>query len=247
MIKSMIKPEREEQLKEFLASIKIDVPLENVNVALTHSSFCHENNISYDYCNERLEFLGDAVLKLTISDYLYKRFPNYNEGELSQIRASVVSDNTLDRLARKINLQKYLILGDAEERNKGRQRSSTIACAFEAFLGALYLENKLLEAKQFIEELFEEEITAVDIDSAKANYKALLQEHFQMTSTSVPEYVLTKQEGPPHNRTFYVDVYFENEFLASGVGLSKKAAQKEAAQLACEKLGLIEKKENENV
>ena len=242
----MLTVEREKKLKEFLSSVNIDAPLENIDIALTHSSFCHENNISYEFCNERLEFLGDSLLKLAVSNYLYNRFPDYNEGQLSQIRSCVVSDATLDKLARGLNLPEYLVLGVAEERNNGRWRSSTIACAFEAFLGALYVEGKIDEAIKFIEEVFADEITSVDIDDAKANYKALLQEYFQSGSINLPEYVLAKQEGPPHRRTFYIDLYFEGEFLSSGIGLSKKAAQKEAARLACEKLGLIKQKGENN-
>ena len=235
----MITPEREQYLKNFLNSIHINVPIKNIDIALTHSSFCKENNLPYDLCNERLEFLGDAVLKIAISSYLYKRFPNYNEGDLSQIRSSVVSDATLDKIARTINLPDYLILGQAEENNKGRDRSSTIACALEALFGAIYIENGLKQVTELIENLFENIITKVNQDDAKNNYKALLQEYFQSISNNVPQYVLTKQEGPPHNRTFYVDVFFEYDFLASGKGSTKKAAQKEAAQKACKKLGLI--------
>lgn len=238
-MKTMITPEREQNLRYFLNSIDIDIPINNVDIALTHSSFCKENNLPYTLCNERLEFLGDAVLKIAISSYLYKKFPNYNEGELSQIRSSVVSDSTLDKIARTINLPEYLTLGQAEENNKGRDRSSTIACAFEALLGAIYLEDGLNQVLKLIDNLFENIISEVNEDDAKNNYKALLQEYFQSISNNVPQYVLTKQEGPPHNRKFYVDVFFEYEFLASGKGSTKKAAQKEAAQKACEKLGLI--------
>ena len=235
----MITEKRELELKEFLNRLNVDCNLNDLDVALTHSSFCKENNLPYDLCNERLEFLGDAVLKITISNFLYKKYPNYNEGALSQIRSCVVSDETLNKIAKGINLAKYIILGHAEEHNKGRHRSSTVACAFEAMLGAFYLSGKLPETQLLIEKLFENIIEEVNADSAKSNYKALLQEYFQVYSNNVPEYVLTRQEGPPHNRTFYVDVFFEEEFLASGTGSTKKAAQKEAAKLACKKIGLL--------
>ena len=235
----MISQERLEQLNEFLASVNLSCDAENLNIALTHSSYCNDNNLPFELCNERLEFLGDAVLKLVISNYLYKRFPEYKEGDLSQIRSIVVSDETLYKISEKINLKKYILLGDAEDSNGGRNRHSTIACAFEALLGALYLDNKLADAVTFLEKLFAEEITLVDKEGLKANPKAMLQEYYQTFSNNVPEYVLTKQEGPPHNRTFYVDVFFENEFLASGTGSTKKAAQKEAANNACELLGLL--------
>ncbi|MCR4880867.1 MAG: ribonuclease III [bacterium] len=241
----MISQERIEQLNEFLASVNLKCNTENLNIALTHSSYCNENNLPFELCNERLEFLGDAVLKLIISNYLYSRFPSYKEGDLSQIRSTVVSDETLYKISEKINLKKYILLGTAEDSNGGRNRHSTIACAFEALLGALYLDGRLSETTDFLQNLFEEEITIVDQEGLKGNTKALLQEYYQAFSNNVPEYVLTKQEGPPHNRTFYVDVFFENEYLASGVGTTKKAAQKEAALKACELLGLLNGEKHE--
>ena len=243
----MINDKRKIELETFLKSVELNCDLENLNIALTHSSFCNENNLQFDLCNERLEFLGDAVLKLTISNFLYQKYPNYHEGELSSIRSIVVSDKTLEKIARKINLQKFIILGKAEESTGGRERSSTIACAFEALLGAIYLSGNLPQIKIFIEKLFEEEINFVDQEGLKINPKAMLQEYLQSITNDLPEYILTKQEGPPHNRKFYIDVYFKGDFLASGEGMSKKEAQKNAAQKACQNLGLTEKKENKNV
>jgi len=239
----MINEKRQYELNKFLETLNLSCDIEKIDVALTHSSYCYENDLHYTKCNERLEFLGDAVLKLVISNYLYKRFPEYHEGDLSQIRSVVVSDETLNKLARKINLDKYINLGQAEESNGGRNRNATIACAFEAMLGALFLDGKFRETLVFLENLFEEEITFVDKEGLLTNPKAMLQEYFQITSTNLPEYVLTKQEGPPHDRKFYVDVYFENDFLASGMGTTKKSAQKDAAMKACKKLGLIGERE----
>jgi len=242
---AMLSNTREKQLKKFLTSVHINCGLENLDIALTHSSYCHENNLSYELCNERLEFLGDSVLKLVISNYLFKIYPNYHEGDLSQVRSNVVSDETLSKIAKTINLQDYITLGQAEETNNGRLRSSTIACAFEALLGAMYLDSGLTEIIKFIEELFAQEIDRVDKEGLKNNTKALLQEYYQSFSNDVPEYVLTKQIGPPHDRTFFVDVLFQGEFLASGVGVTKKAAQKDAAAKACENLGLLAGENNE--
>ena len=235
----MISADRFKQLHEFLNSVNLTCDTEHINIALTHSSYCYENDLPFEQCNERLEFLGDAVLKLVISNYLYKRFPHYHEGDMSPIRSIVVSDETLYKISEKINLKKYIQLGFAEDSNGGRNRHSTIACAFEAILGALYLDGKLNDAISFLQKLFEDEITHVDKEGIKANPKALLQEYYQAFSNSVPEYVLTNQEGPPHNRTFYIDVFFEGEYLASGRGTTKKAAQKDAARIACEKLKLL--------
>lgn len=235
----MISQERREQLNEFLNSVNLTCDAELLDVALTHSSYCSENNLPFELCNERLEFLGDAVLKLVISKYLYERFPRYHEGDMSQIRSIVVSDESLYQISEKINLKKYIRLGSGEEANGGRNRHSTIACAFEALLGALYSDGKLPDIINFLQNLFEDEITSVDKEGIKSNTKALLQEYYQTYSNNVPEYILTRQEGLPHNRTFYVDVLFEGEYLASGKGTTKKSAQKDAAQKACEKLGLL--------
>ena len=127
----MINKERTEQLNKFLKSVDLTCDLEMLNIALTHSSYCHENGLDFSLCNERLEFLGDAVLKLIISNYLYTIFPEYHEGDMSFIRSTVVSDETLNKIAQGINLQEYLLLGKAEESTGGREKSSTIACAFE--------------------------------------------------------------------------------------------------------------------
>ncbi len=242
----MMNEKRIAQLKKFLNEVNLNCDLTQLNIALTHSSYCNENGKPFTECNERLEFLGDAVLKLIISNYLYKLFPEYKEGDMSFIRSTVVSDETLEQIARSINLQNYLLIGKAEETTGGRERSSTIACAFEALLGALYLSDKLNDIVIFLEKLFEKEIHYVDKAGLKINPKAMLQEHLQSISNDLPEYILTKQEGPPHNRTFYVDVLFQGELLASGIGLTKKAAQKYAAEKACIKLGLIEYKGNSN-
>ncbi len=239
----MMNKQRKEQLKDFLKKVNLDCDLEQLNIALTHSSYCNENGKPFVECNERLEFLGDAVLKLVISNYLYKTFPEYKEGDMSFIRSTVVSDETLEKIARTINLQDYLLIGKAEESTGGRERSSTIACAFEALLGALYLSEKLNEITIFFEKLFKEEIEFVDKEGLKINPKAMLQEHLQSISNDLPEYILTKQVGPPHKRIFYVDVLFQGDLLASGEGLTKKAAQKLAAERACIKLGLIGNKE----
>jgi len=132
-----------------------------------------------------------------------------------------------------------LQLGTGEEKSDGRNRQSNIACAFEAMLGALYLDGKIDEIKSVVKKLFAEEVEQTDRAGLVANPKALLQEYCQSVSNDVPEYILVDTQGPSHDRVFYVDVYFQGEFLASGKGLTKKAAQKEAAHNACQKLGLL--------
>ncbi len=228
----------EKNCEILLKELNIDCNIEYIKLALTHSSFCNEIEISKEYCNERLEFLGDAVLKIIVSEYLYNTYPTYDEGHLSKIRSVVISDEVLEKVARKINLQDYLILGKNEEKNGGRERSSTIACAFEALLGGLFLAEKYEDAKKLVLELLKEEIEETDFKGELNNFKALLQEYCQAKYADIPEYITVGEEGPAHAKTFYVIVEFHGEKLGEGAGATKKAAQKEAAKQACEFLGL---------
>ena len=147
-----------EKIYEFLKLINFS-EIQDISIiksALTHSSYIKENEEKFDenQYNERLEFLGDAVLKLCASDYLYKLYPSYSEGELSKIRATLVSDLMLSKLARRINLDKYILLGNNEEKNQGRNKNSTLACAFEAILGALYLLTSIDSVNSFLIKLY---------------------------------------------------------------------------------------------
>ena len=237
----MLEDKRKEQLDEFLRVVNL--PIDNyslLDVALTHSSFTFENKLSDEENNERLEFLGDAVLKLTASKYLYDRFPEYPEGELTKIRAILVSDKILAQIADKINLDKFLKLGYHEEKMGGRKRSSTAACAFEAILGAFYLDGKYHELFKFLTDIFEDEVTKIDQSASKYNFKAMLQEYAQGQGLGIPEYLVVKEDGPAHNKSFEVDVYVNGECLGSGAGKSKKEAHQNAAQQAVAKIGLLE-------
>lgn len=200
--------------------------------ALTHSSYTYENKLSSLSNYERLEFLGDAVLKLIISQYLFDRFPGYREGELTKIRAVIVSDAVLANFARQLSLGDYMIFGPSEARSGGRDKVSNLACAFEAFLGALFLDGQMAFASSFIEGLVEQEVTKVDLSKTKDNYKAVLQELTQGDGFGLPEYETVKEEGPPHSRTFHVDVTINGEVMGRGTGKSKKEAQQMAAKMA---------------
>ncbi len=228
----------EENCDILLKNLDIDCEIEYIKLALTHSSFCSELEISKEYSNERLEFLGDAVLKIIVSEYLYNKYQNYDEGHLSKIRSVVISDEVLEKVARKISLQNFLILGKNEEKNGGRERSSTIACAFEAFLGGLFLAGKYEETKKLVLDLLKDEIEETDFKGDLNNFKALLQEHCQAKYADIPEYITIGEEGPAHAKTFYVVVEFHGKKLGEGSGSTKKAAQKKAAQQACRFLGL---------
>lgn len=236
----MINKKRKAELDELLNKLEVSCyDYERLDNALTHSSFTFENKLSSLESNERLEFLGDAVLKLITSDYLFERFPGYSEGDLTKIRAILISDNTLAKIAEKIDLGKYLKTGYHEERLGGKNRPSNLACAFEALLGALYLDGKLNEIQIMILPLIEDEVTRVDESEAKCNFKAILQEYTQAQGYDLPLYDIVSEEGPPHSRTFEIRVLINDEVYGYGNGKSKKEAQQKAALMAVVSLGLV--------
>ena len=196
-------------------------------MALTHTSYSRENNNDINY--ERLEFLGDAVLKLCVSEILYKRYPTYSEGQMSKIRSIVVSDNTLSKVVDSLELQKYLILGKQEEKLGGRNTQSIKACALEALLGAFYLNGYFSNVETFLKENLKTFIEEVDNDFAKYNSKEVLQEYTQGMTKTVPEYRVIKEEGPAHDKTFTVEVLYEGKVLSYGTGKTKRDAEKAAA------------------
>jgi ribonuclease III len=242
----MMSEERETQLNHFLASLGVPVSPTSLSLydqALTHSSFTYEYKLSSTQNYERLEFLGDAVLKLIVSDYLFERFPHYREGELTKIRAVIVSDSLLARFAQQLNLGTYLIFGPNEARSGGQNKVSNLACAFESFLGALFLDDQMAFATAFVKDLVGEEVTKVDLSKTKDNYKAVLQEFTQGDGDGLPEYRTVKEEGPPHSRVFHVDVLINDEVLGSGTGKSKKEAQQMAAKMALQCLNQLSDEE----
>lgn len=233
----------DEKIFEFLKSINFP-QIQNISLiktALTHSSFIKEYKIKYNEneYNERLEFLGDAVLKLCASEYLYMLYPDYAEGELSKIRATLVSDAMLSKLAQRINLDKYIFLGINEEKNHGRNKNSTLACAFEAILGALYLSTSLECVKTFLTQLYQNDVVEIDNNYEKYNAKTILQEYTQSINKDLPVYSIVNINGEAHNCEFTAQVEYENKVLGRGVGKSKKEAQSKAAYEACLKLNLI--------
>lgn len=207
--------------------------------ALTHSSYTKELNLPETQCYERLEFLGDAVLKLTISDVLFKKYPNSREGELSKIRSIIVSDNTLADIAKKNGLQDLIIMSKHEEKQGCRKLNSICACAFEAVLGAYYLDGKFNEVIKYIEKTFEPYIEDVEKHFVKFNAKAILQEYTQGQTKNTPVYTVISEIGPQHKKIFEVEVRYNEEVLAVEKGNSKKDAEQKCAYSACQKLGII--------
>lgn len=207
--------------------------------ALTHSSFTREKELDALESYERLEFLGDAVLKLCVSDIVYKKFPDYAEGELTKIRSIVVSDNVLAKVAEEIGLSPLVILGKQEEKMGGRTRASILACAFEAILGAYYLEENLNAISKFLEKTLTPMIEEVDENFEKFNAKAVLQEYTQSLNKKIPHYNVVEEIGPQHDKIFVVEVSYMEEILAVGRGKTKREAEQDAAYNACVKLKVI--------
>lgn len=209
-----------------------------LNNALAHSSYINENRAISDESNERLEFLGDVVLSLIVSEYLYHRFSNQAEGDLTKRRATVVCESSLAFAARKIDLGEYLLLGKGEEISGGRNRDSLLADAFEALIGALYLDGGLDRAREFLIGTFEEEVIyAISKGSLFVDYKTYLQELLQAKGKSQIEYIVEQELGPDHKKKFYMNVVVENKIIGKGIGRNKKEAEQMAAKQALYKMG----------
>ena len=207
--------------------------------ALTHSSYANEQNSKKYKSNERLEFLGDSVLSIFVSDILYKHYNNLPEGELTKIRAAIVCEKSLYERAKEINLGKYLLLGKGEESTRGRERMSILADAFEAFMGAVYLDGGLDAVNKVFKPIFEPHIEEAAAGKALKDYKTMLQEIVQKNKEEVLSYVLKNESGPDHLKVFEVEVHLNNNVFATGKGRSKKEAEQDAARLALALMGEI--------
>lgn len=196
--------------------------------ALTHSSYSNEKKLRKYECNERLEFLGDAVLELVSSEYIFRENPKKPEGDLTRIRASYVCEPTLALCAKEIHLGDYILLGKGEDMTGGRERDSILSDAMEATIGAVYLDGGFLRAKEYIEKF-----VLKDIEKKKLFYdsKTFLQEIVQREHYEL-EYVLLKEEGPDHNKSFQVGVLLNGKQLATAIGRTKKKAEQAAAYKA---------------
>lgn len=194
--------------------------------ALTHSSYANEKKLGKLGCNERLEFLGDAVLEVVSSEFLYHKFPSVPEGELTKKRASLVCEPSLAFCAREFGLQEYLLLGKGEDMTGGRQRDSIVSDATEALLGAIYLDGGFASAKEFVLNFI-----LNDIEHKQLFYdsKTILQEEVQSSNKGSLHYELVREEGPDHNKHFVVAAYVGEDRLGIGEGPTKKAAEQQAA------------------
>ena len=194
--------------------------------ALTHKSY------KQPYDNERLEFLGDAVMDLVVGEYLFKKFRKSDEGKLSKIRASLVNETGFDKLARALNLGDYILLSNAEENNGGREKPSLLSNAFEAVIGAIYLEAGLKTVEKIAVRLIEENHKEISLTSLFRDFKTTLQELTQARYGVTPEYRVLSSKGPDHQKEFEVGVFIQDKEYAKASGKSKKIAQQEAAKIA---------------
>ncbi len=206
--------------------------------SMTHSSYGHEKSVPD---NERLEFLGDAVLKLAITEYLYNKFPERAEGDLTKIRASVISDETLGVIGRKLNLGDYLLLSENELKSGGQKRKSNLANAYEALLGALYLDAGLGKVRDLILDNLRDEVEKVSRAGYIRDYKSALQEYAQKHKRELPHYRVVKESGPRHRRVFWMEVKIKGRRYGVGRGANKKEAEQRAAAMALRRIKMQEK------
>jgi ribonuclease-3 len=198
--------------------------------ALTHKSFVNENPSPDAKDNERLEFLGDAVLDMVITEYVFERLPGAKEGELSKIKSTIVSEATLAEIARKLNIGDYLFLGKGEESSRGRTKNSLLANTLEAVIAAIYLDGGLQEAKGFIHRWFIETIEGILVHPRNLDYKTDFQELCQRKYEVLPEYRLVRSFGPDHDKTFEIHLLVKEALFGVGIGKSKKEAEQKAAK-----------------
>jgi ribonuclease III len=206
-----------------------------LELAMIHSSYINENPAKAPASNERLEFLGDAVLGLIIAESLYQEYPDSPEGDMTRLRSALVRRETLAEIARTINLGDYLSLGNGEESGGGRDKSANLAGAFESLIAAIYLDKGLEETRVFIRNLFGTGMYKQAHQGVVTDYKSKLQEMMQAERQITPEYHLISATGPDHDRQFTVAVKIGDSVLGQGTGKSKKTAEMEAAKIALER------------
>ncbi|MCZ8512457.1 ribonuclease III [Paenibacillus filicis] len=203
--------------------------------AFTHSSYVNEHRVGSYKDNERLEFLGDAVLELTVSEYLFQKYPDRTEGELTKLRASIVCEPSLVGFAEQLEFGSYVLLGKGEELTGGRTRPALLADVFESFIGALYLDQGLEVVCGFLRKSMFPFLPKQG-KLLTADYKTLLQEHVQQICMGPLEYKIVDERGPAHEREFVAEVYLHDKLLGTGSGRSKKEAEQHAAAEALETL-----------
>ena len=217
---------------------RLGYKFKNINLlknSLTHSSYANEVRGGFP-SNERLEFLGDSVLSVIVSDYIYKHFSNMPEGELTKLRASLVCEKSLCSFSRELHLGEFLMLGKGEEKGGGRERDSILADAFEAVLAAMYLDGGMEVARKHVMRFVLPELNHTD-DEVFKDYKTALQEIIQRNPEESVSYILTDEFGPDHDKQFTVEVHLNSNIIGTGKGKSKKQAEQMAAKQALHLMG----------
>jgi len=223
------------KIKKIAENLGIEINnIDVYNLAFTHQSYANENRVE---SNERLEYLGDAILDFLVAEYLFNKFPDLPEGQLTKIRAKYVCATANSKYANSIHLNQCILLGKGESEQGGKTKPSLLGDLFEAFLGAVYLDQGMNSVRSILENVVFPQIENPDIGFF-VDYKSRLQEYIQAESRKGVEYVLVKEIGPAHDKTFTVSVFHDNIKLGNGVGKSKKEAEQNAASDALEKLAI---------
>lgn len=199
--------------------------------ALTHTSYAFDHHVE---SNEKLEFLGDSILEFISSIYIYQNYPNLKEGEMTKVRATVVCEDSLFKIATKLNFNQFLYLGKSELKGKEQIRKAILADSVEAVIAAMYLDSNLDESKRFIIDNLAEEIEKATKNVGQKDYKTVLQEKLQEHGATSIKYIIIDEKGPDHDKTFVATVEWNDKLLATGEGRSKKMAEMEAARKALE-------------
>lgn len=217
---------------------KFDISFKNEALlmeAMTHSSYANEHKEMKGIYNERIEFLGDAVLELTISDWLFRQFPHFQEGQLTKLRAQIVCEDSLSLLAKECSLNDYLLLGKGETLSGGREKPAILCDVFEAFIGALYLDKGMDEVQRFLDQVIVPKIKNGRYELI-TDFKTELQEYLQQNGPVHIRYELVKEEGPSHDKIFTVQLIVDEKKYKTASGKTKKAAEQMAAKLTMEEL-----------
>lgn len=226
----MVKADR---FKELRAGLGLEsVSEELLELAFTHSSYARERGLGELASNQRLEYLGDAVLDLVCAAYLYETYPEMPEGDLTRLKAAVVRKSALASVARELDLGRHILLGRGEETTGGRRKASLLADVVEALIGAVFLSTGFEGAQQFVLEHFSSLLEDVESRETLRDHKSALQEILQARSLPPPSYRVTRTEGPPHDRWFTVEACLDGEVIGTGEGGAKRIAEQEAAEEA---------------
>lgn len=222
--------------------------LELLDRALTHRSYIHTSESEGLRANERLEFLGDSVLGMVTSRFLFENFPEKSEGDLTKLKSTLVSEANLSRIAKSISLGKYLNLSEEEEKAGGRERNSIISDAYEAVIGAVFLDGGLAPAERMVRNQILKRYMEITTDQTLHNYKGELLEYMQALGLGLPKYNVLEEKGPDHRKRFIIAVSVKGKKMGEGVGKNKKEAEQKAARMALENIDQLFgdlKKENQ--